>query len=150
MKMNSTWSIKLISAGLLLSLTVLLPTTLASSGGIAPGVYSVTVTMADIPPGFPPEASEILVGTWNTELTEEGTTIVSKNGAVVATGRYTSNKSHFVMSDLEGPLACTDAKGIATGVYEWTLVGNELTLSTVLDRCFGRNFVLTLRPLQQL
>jgi hypothetical protein len=73
-----------------------------------------------------------------------------KNGEVVANGTYTSSKSHFVIRDVSGPLACTDARGIATGVYTWSLENNELTFSSVLDRCFGRMFVMTLRPLQQL
>jgi hypothetical protein len=106
--------------------------------------------MADIPPDFPPEAADILVGTWWTEFTEAGTTVITKDGDVVANGRYTTSKSHLVMRDIDGPLACTDAHGIATGVYTWSLENNELALSPVLDRCFGRMFVLTLRPLQQL
>ena len=143
-------STKLITAALLMCLTILMPSVLADGGGIPAGIYSTTITMADIPPDFPPEVAEILVGTWFTELTAEGATIVRKNGDVVAYGTYTSSKSYFVIRDKGGPLACTDAHGIATGVYTWSLENNELTLTPVLDRCFGRMFVLTLRPLQQL
>jgi hypothetical protein len=150
MTTHKNLTIKLIGAVLLLSLTIFLPTALADSAGIPAGSYSSTVTLADIPPEFPPEVAEILVGTWTMELTTAGTTIIYKNGDLVANGRYTSGKSHFIMTDIGGPLACTDAAGIATGIYTWSLVNNELHLTTVLDRCFGRNFVLTLRPLQQL
>ena len=143
-------STKLITAALLMCLTILMPSVMADRGGVPAGIYSGTITMADIPPDFPPEAAEILVGTWFMELTETGATVISKNGEVVANGTYTSSKSHFVIRDVSGPLACTDARGIATGVYTWTLENNELTLAPVLDRCFGRMFVLTLRPLQQL
>ena len=143
-------SIKLISAALLLCLTALVPSALAVSGELPAGVYSTTITLADIPPDFPPEAAEILVGTWTTEFTDSGTMVTSKNGEVVVNGRYTSGKSHLVIRDLSGPLACRDAHGIATGIYAWSLVNGELHLTTVLDRCFGRMFVLTLRPLQQL
>jgi len=150
MKVRQLISTKLISAALLLCLTTLVPNATAASAQLPPGVYSVTITLADIPPDFPPEVVEILVGTWTTEFTPAGTTTISKNGEVAVSGRYRSSKSHLVMTDVEGPLACTDAAGIATGVYTWSLVNNELNLSAVQDRCFGRKFVLTLRPLQQL
>jgi hypothetical protein len=139
----------IITLALLFCLTTLVPSALADSDGIPAGVYSTTVTLADIPPEFPPEVADILVGTWTTEFTEEGTTVIKKNGDLVAYGTYTSSKSYLVMRDKGGPLACTDARGIANGVYGWSLDNNELHLSTVLDRCFGRMFVLTLRPLQQ-
>jgi hypothetical protein len=140
----------IITAALLFCLTTLVPSTLAESGGIPVGSYSTTVNLADIPPDFPPEVVEILVGTWVTQLTEDGSTIVRKNGELVAYGTYTTSKSYLVFRDKGGPLACTDAHGIGTGVYSWTLENGELTLSPVLDRCYGRMFVLTLRPLQQL
>jgi len=143
-------STKLITLALLMCLTALVPTSMADKGGIPVGIYSATVNLADIPPGFPPEVADILVGTWFTELTDSGATVIRKDGDVVAYGTYTSSKSHFIIRDIGGPLACTDARGIATGVYTWSLENNELTLSPVLDRCFGRMFVLTLRPLQQL
>jgi len=132
-------------------LITLVPSTVtAAPGGIPAGIYSATITMADIPPDFPPEVAEILVGTWMVEFADSGATVVTKNGEEVAYGTYTSSKSHLVIRDKGGPLACTDAHGIATGVYTWSLENNELALTPVLDRCFGRMFVLTLRPLQQL
>ena len=143
-------STKLITAVLLMCLSMLVPSAMADKDGIPAGIYSTTITLADIPPGFPPEVADILVGTRWTELTDSGATVISKNGEVLAKGVYTSSKSHFVIRDISGPLACTDARGIATGVYTWSLENNELTLTPVLDRCFGRMFVLTLRPLQQL
>jgi len=106
----------IITAALLFCLTTLVPSTLAESGGIPVGSYSTTVNLADIPPDFPPEVVEILVGTWVTQLTEDGSTIVRKNGELVAYGTYTTSKSYLVFRDKGGPLACTDAHGIATGV----------------------------------
>lgn len=113
------------------------------------GIYTTTITLADFPPGFPPEAIAILVGQWEIELTEDGTNIVTKDGDVVVIGRYTAGRSHVVLRDEEGPLACTDAPGIATGVYTWSFENDELTLTPVLDRCFGRQFVSTVHPLQK-
>ena len=149
MKSQHLSSIKLIGAVLVLTLVALVPVTLAASGGIPPGAYSTTVTAADIPPDFPPEFAAILIGTWTVEFNDDGVTEAYKEGDLVAFGRYTSNKSHLVMTDTGGPLACLDAKGIATGVYTWSLTGDELQLTPVLDRCFGRQFVLTLRSLEQ-
>lgn len=139
----------IITAALLFCLATLVPGSLAASDGIPFGSYSTTVTLADIPPDFPPEVADILVGTWVTEFTEEGMTVVHKNGELVAYGTYTSSKSYLVFRDKGGPLACTDAHGIANGVYVWSFDNGELTLSPVLDRCYGRQFVLTLRPMQQ-
>jgi len=140
----------IITAALLFCLTMLVPGTMAASDGIPVGVYSVEVGLGDIPAEFPPEVADILVGTWTTELTAAGTTVVRKDGELVAYGSYTSSKEHFVIRDKGGPLACTDAHGIGTGVYTWSLGNGELTLIPVLDRCFGRAFVLTLRAMQQL
>jgi hypothetical protein len=117
---------------------------------VAPaGIYATTITAGDIPPEFPPEAIPILVGTWQIELTEDGANIVSKDGDVVVVGHYTASPSRLVLKDEEGPLACFDAPGIATGIYNWSSQNDELTLSPVLDRCLGRLIVLTAHPLQK-
>jgi hypothetical protein len=142
--------ITFISSALVICMTSLLPSSMAAQGQIPSAVYSTTITAADIPPEFPPEAADILVATWKVDLTEAGTMIVYRNDEFGVDGRYTSSKSHLVIRDLRGPLACTDASGIATGIYSWSLENNELSLTPVLDRCFGRMFVLTLRPLQRL
>lgn len=113
------------------------------------GVYSTTITPADIPPDLPPEVVTILVGQWQIELTADGANIVSKSGEVVVIGRYTASPSHVVLRDQGGPLACFDAPGIATGIYAWSVQSDELTLTPVLDRCFGRQLVLTAHPLQK-
>lgn len=113
------------------------------------GVYTTTITPADIPPDLPPEVVGILVGEWQIELTENGANIVSKGGEVVVIGRYTDSPSHVVLRDEGGPLACFDAPGIATGIYTWSFQNDELTLTPVLDRCFGRQLVLSAHPLQK-
>ena len=149
MKRHLLTSLKLVSAAaLLIGTCLLVPNADARSGGLPPGTYSATIVEADIPPGFPPEAIPILVGYWELELTEDGATIVTKDGEFVANGRYESNSARFVIRDLGGPLACTDAPGIATGVYDWSLENNELVLSPVHDGCLGRAAVLTAHPLE--
>ena len=150
MKTQRKFSVKLIATAMLLALVTMVPFTLAASGSLPAGSYSTTVTLADIPPDFPPEFAEILVGTWVTTFDGNREYTVTKNGDFVAHGTYTSNKSHLVMYDKDGPLACTDEHGIATGIYTFVISNNELTVTPVLDRCYGRQFVLTLRPMQQL
>lgn len=120
-----------------------------NSEDVPAGVYTTTITPADIPPDLPPEVVDILVGQWQIELTEDGANIVSKNGEVVVFGRYTASPSHVVLRDEGGPLACFDAPGIATGIYSWSFQNDELTLTPVLDRCFGRQLVSTAHPLQK-
>jgi hypothetical protein len=143
-------SIKLMSAALLIGITLALPNAKADSPKLPPGIYATTITESDVPPYFPPEVIEILVGEWRTEFTDGGTYIVTKEGEIVVVGRYTSNRDRFVMTDLQGAYACTDAPGIATGVYRWSLENNELVLVPVLDRCDGRKLALTSHPLQKL
>jgi len=149
MRTQQLFSVRFITAVVVLTLAALVPSAFASSGQLPPGAYVATVMASDVPPDFPPEVAAILIGTWTTEFTNDGRTVVTKNGEIVVTGSYTSNKSYVVMRDIEGPLACTDDHGIATGVYNWRLAGGQLYMSPVLDRCFGRQFVLTLRPLEQ-
>jgi hypothetical protein len=93
----------------------------------------------------------VLVGEWFIEFTEAGSVIVTKTGeGVVVVGRYTSNPARYVTTDLLGLLACIDAPGEATGVYQWAFGDDELTLTLVQDRWDGRAFVLTLHPWQKL
>ena len=121
--------------------TVLLSTVHSKSADVPPGTYTTTITEADLQ-FFPPEIIALLVGEWQMELTEDGSNLVSKDGEIIAIGRYTSTPFHLVISDLEGPLACTDAPGIATGVYRWSFDNDALTFDAVNDRCIGRQTIL--------
>ncbi|HEY2973908.1 MAG TPA: hypothetical protein VGJ48_15445 [Pyrinomonadaceae bacterium] len=125
------------------------PNAMAHSANVPTGVYTTTLTAADIPDSFPPEYIPVLVGDWEIEFTESGSYIVSKDGYPAVVGRYNSNPARIVMTDLQGPLSCTDEPGIATATYRWTLVGDELILTTVNDLCAGRSLALTAHPLQR-
>ena len=143
-------SIKLVSAALLIGITLLLPNVKADSTKLPPGTYTTTITESDVPPYFPPEVIEILVGEWRTEFTAGGTYIVTKDGEIVVVGRYNSNNSRLIMTDLQGVYACTDVPGVATGVYRWSFESNELVLTPVNDRCDGRPVVLTAHSMHKL
>ena len=147
MKNHVVLSLTLVIA--LVAFTTSPSTAVASSTNLPSGIYATTISAVDIPTEFPPEVIALLVGYWEIEFTDAGSYIVNKDGFPVATGRYTSNPGRIIMTDLEGVLACTDAPGIATATYRWTLSDNELLLTTVNDRCAGRNLVLTAHPLQK-
>jgi len=125
------------------------PNAIAHSASVPTGIYTTTLTAADIPAEVPPEVIRVLVGDWEIEFSESGSYIVSKDGYPVVVGRYNSNAGRIVMTDLQGPLSCTDEPGIATASYRWTVAGDELVLTTVNDRCAGRNLALTAHPLQK-
>jgi hypothetical protein len=144
MKNNIAISLTLVVA---LMAVISVPRASASSTDLPAGIYATTITEADIPAEFPAEVVAILVGYWEVEFTEAGSYLVSKEGFPVATGRYNSNPGRINMKDLEGALACTDAPGIANATYRWALSNSELLLTTVNDRCAGRNLVLTAHPL---
>jgi hypothetical protein len=128
---------------------ILLPSAEVNSTNLPPGTYTTTITEADIPPYFPPEAIAILVGQWQIEFTEAGSSVVTKDGDIVVVGHYTSTPTRVVLTDQQRALSCTDAPGIARAVYKWSLGNDELVLSSVLDRCAGRQVVLTAHPLQK-
>ena len=141
--------LSLALVAVLVAVSPSVPNVIADSANLPAGIYTTTLTEADIPDSFPPEFIPVLVGVWETEFTESGSYIVSKDGYPAVVGRYNSNPGRIVMTDLQGPLSCTDEPGIATATYRWTLAGDELILTTVNDRCAGRNLVLTAHPLQK-
>ena len=141
--------LSLALVALLVAVNPSAPIAMAHSANVPTGIYTTTLTEADIPDSFPPEYIPVLVGDWEIEFSESGSYIVSKDGYPVVVGRYNSNPARIVMTDLQGPLSCTDEPGIATATYRWTLAGDELLLTTVNDRCAGRNLALTAHPLQK-
>jgi hypothetical protein len=111
--------------------------------------YAMTLNPGDVPPFFPPEIIDLIVGDYELDLNDPSAYIVRLNGEVVVEGRYTSNPARLVMRDTGGPFACLDEPGMAQGVYAWSLDNEELTLTVVQDHCFGRAFVQTVKPWQK-
>ncbi len=147
MKKHLGFSLALVIA--LVALVTAAPNADASSVNLPAGIYTTTLTAADIPDEFPPEVVPLLVGDWEIEFSESGSYIVSKDGFPVVVGRYNSNPARVIMTDLQGALSCTDQPGIATASYRWTLSGDDLLLTAVHDGCAGRNLILTAHPLQK-
>jgi hypothetical protein len=107
--------------------------------------YTMTLLPEDIPPFFPPEIAELLIGDWELDFTDPRISVARLNGEVVVESRYTSNPARLVLRDLGGPLACVEP-GTVQGVYGWALDDGELSLTVVQDRCDGRPFILTVKP----
>jgi len=131
--------LSLALVAVLVALSPSVPNAMARSANVPTGIYTTTLTEADIPDSFPPEYIPVLVGDWEIEFTGSGSYIVSKDGYAAVVGRYNSNPARIIMTDLQGPLSCTDEPGIATATYRWTLVGDQLIFTAVHDRCAGRN-----------
>jgi uncharacterized protein (TIGR03437 family) len=102
------------------------------------GTYTIKVTASDNPP------ESFLIATWDQTLLEGNRYRVLRNGVLALEGVYVVTSEQIVFDEGRGPYACA---GDGSGTYRWTLNGNKLTLTAVTDRCAGRRFVLTLRPL---
>jgi hypothetical protein len=113
---------------------------------LAQGTYTINVTDADFPAKFPAEERSALSGKWELTLAENGVTKIMKDGQLVAEGRYSSTADRFVITDEQGPLSCSQAPGLETGIYKWTIAEDKLTLKAIEDKCDGRRFILTLLP----
>jgi hypothetical protein len=137
-----------VSLGMICLLGLFPAASQATPHGIPAGVYVTHITPADVPPDFPPDVAAALPGEWALEITGSGFYIVHKDGAFAVFGRYVSNPRRFVMHDEIGPLSCTGA-GQATGIYNWTLDGDELTLTLVHDNCGVRIVPTTSHPFER-
>jgi len=119
----------------------------ASPDRIPPGIYVTYVTPADVPADYPPDVAAALPGTWEMEITGSGVYVVHKDGQFVVFGRYVSNESRFILHDELGPLSCSGA-GQATGIYDWSFDGEDLTLTLVHDNCGVRAVAATAHPFE--
>lgn len=110
------------------------------------GVYTVQITNESFPAKVPAEWRAALSGKWELTLLEGNKTRLTKDGAAVVEGHYSSTADRFVITDETGTLSCAKEAGKETGTYKWTLNGDKLVLKGIDDKCDGRRFVLTLLP----
>ena len=66
-----------------------------------PGTYVNTITLADIPDGFPP----ILEGHWKFTFAADNSYVVYKDGRLVVRGEYIIEADQLVQTDKDGPMA---------------------------------------------
>lgn len=110
------------------------PTPTPPPGEVLEGRYLREVTLENAP-----EAQNYQLGTWGLEL-KAGTFTIA-HGSFITSGSYTASEEEIVFTNDRG---CPEA----AGTYQWTLVGNRLTLVVVSDPCAGgtRADDLTLLP----
>lgn len=109
------------------------------------GQYATTILSSDLPEGYPLELAPLTVGGYVIDYMDDGTFVVIKDGTEVIQGRYQANPARLVMTDESGPFSCFEP-GTETGVYEWSLANDTLTLTPTNDRCIARVTVLAAKP----
>jgi hypothetical protein len=126
---------------------------LAQDGSSLEGSYTVTIGREDIPTDLADGYS--FAGRWiitfgpNGEYTGE-----RQDVGVAVTGSYVVDGNEITITDESGLVSCanpvaTTIRGgdIASGTYEWAMIGSNLTLVAIEDGCVGRSVLLSTRPL---
>lgn len=116
------------------------------------GEYSVGISREDLPTDIAGIFSYI--GRWRVAFNPDGTYEAERlDLGVMVTGEYSVDGNEVTITDHEGLLSCaypgaaTISEGdISTGVYEWSIVGEELELTVQEDNCAGRVWLLTTHP----
>lgn len=108
------------------------------------GIYTFSLSAAEIPPEVPPDILPNMVGTFVVTFSPQGRVKNEVNGKLDAEGHYASTSHYLVITDEAGPGHCE--KEHATGIYRWELIGNQLRLSSVEDRCRWREFSIVRKP----
>lgn len=116
-----------------IGLTLFLLVTSTWAQTLPTGTYTTTITKAD--------AADRFVGKWEITLDDKNRFTVHKNGELMVEGRSTFTANQWTLTDEKGRLACTGAE--ISGTYKWNFDGKTLTLTTVEDKCGGRNTILT-------
>ncbi len=108
------------------------------------GTYTTTITAADNPPH--PD----FLARFELTFSEGNRYHNTRNGTLfLGEGSYTLTSEQVTFTADGGPSGCHLMPGAAIGTYRWTLDGNKLTLTTVHDHCFGRNYTFTVHPLRR-
>ena len=107
----------------------------ARDAAVPRGTYSATVR----------GQSAALNGTWKLTFgpvagAYTGPLTVTRNGALAVVGTFTASSGKLALVDNRGPYACKGRQ--SAGIYTYTLNGNKLKLSLVLDLCTGRKRLL--------
>jgi hypothetical protein len=117
------------------------------------GEYSVTLTRTDIPVALPDGFN--YVGRWVIAFNDDGMyTVTRLDIGPAVSGTWEADGDRVTITDGSGIISCSNPAAVtiqgedtATGVYEWTLANDTLTLTPVEDACGGRVLLLTTRAL---
>ncbi len=108
------------------------------------GVYSVTISEDDLPPGL--AGGPALVGQWTLTLNDDGTyTVARQDVGVIATGSFEVNGATLTFADWTGVLGCGGVEEPAEASYAWEAEGDELRLTPIQEPCADRRILLSTR-----
>ncbi len=82
-------------------------------------------------------------GNWEIMLADDGTFAVRHDGTADVEGTYMIDGDRVTFTDTSGEFMCDPV----TGVYRWSISGDQVTMSVVDDACDGRITVLTAHSL---
>lgn len=100
---------------------------------------TLTTTLTAEEAAETPEAA----GTWDLHLGEDGRFTVRQGQEIAVEGRYTIEGDRITFADESGPAMCADDP---EGIYQWTVSGDDVTMTAVDDTCPGRLAVLMTHP----
>ena len=89
-------------------------------------------------------------GTWQLELTDDGTARILQESAIGlrprAEGPYSLTAGEIYFGADTGDYACTNFD-VQQGSYAWELTGGQLSLTVLNDDCEDRRILLIVKPL---
>jgi hypothetical protein len=103
---------------------------------------SITTSLAVAASSFP--GGDYVAGQVMLHFDQSGHMRLTKGKQALVDGTFTVQADHISLTDKSGPMAC--AKGEETGVYQWKLEHDALTLTKVEDACDGRSGDLVAQP----
>ena len=112
------------------------------------GVFSVSITRDDVPPGL--AGGPTLIGQWSLTLEEDGTyTLARQDVGVVASGTFEVDGATLTLTGDGGLLPCGAGGGdeAAEARYAWEVDGDALTLTPIDEGCEIRRILLGTRTL---
>lgn len=111
----------------------------ASEPQLLSGSYSTRITLRQVNLFGDPQVSNRYAGEWKLELDKNNVYRVSLNNTLVTDGYYQVNGETLTFQDGQWANTCK-AGG---GVYKWSVEGESLTLTSEVENCDIRSFLLT-------
>ena len=108
-----------------------------------PGNYSANITFRQVKLFSDPMPDKNLVGNWKLKLGQDHKYQVSLNNSVITSGHYSINNDYLIFQDGQWFNSCVKEGNSSDAVYKWSVKDESLTLTTELENCETRNFVLT-------
>ena len=111
------------------------------------GVFTVTITRFDIPPGL--AGGPALTGLWNITFDSDGTfSLARQDIGTVVSGTFEAGDATLSFNEWQGIVGCQiAADGGEPATYAWRQSDDTLTLTPISDSCTERLTLLTTRSL---